>query len=53
MARASVHFVAEGSAESLPPPLTSSGAIGWIRANLLSSPLNIALDPALRLFRSG
>ncbi len=43
MARASVHFVAERSVESLPPPLTSSGAIGWIRANLLSSPLNIAL----------
>lgn len=43
MAKASAHYVAEGHTESLPPPLTSSGAIGWVRANLLSSPLNIIL----------
>ncbi|MCF8478867.1 MAG: amino acid ABC transporter permease [Rhodospirillum sp.] len=29
--------------EALPPPARSAGATGWIRANLLSSPLNIAL----------
>jgi general L-amino acid transport system permease protein len=27
----------------LPPPRASAGAIGWLRANLLSGPLNIAL----------
>ena len=27
----------------LPPPATTIGAIGWIRRNLLSSPLNVAL----------
>ncbi len=27
----------------LPPPLTEAGAIGWMRKNLFSSPLNIAL----------
>jgi general L-amino acid transport system permease protein len=30
-------------AEPLPPPILRSGVIGWVRANLLSSPLNIAL----------
>ena len=28
---------------SLPPPMSSVGVVGWVRANLLSSPLNIAL----------
>lgn len=30
-------------AESLPPPAGRSGALGWLRANLLSSPGNVAL----------
>jgi general L-amino acid transport system permease protein len=30
-------------ADRLPPPLTRSGVLGWLRANLFSSPLNIAL----------
>jgi general L-amino acid transport system permease protein len=29
--------------EALPPPARNAGVTGWIRANLLSSPLNIAL----------
>ena len=29
---------------SLPPPALSVGAIGWVRQNFLSSPLNIALS---------
>jgi general L-amino acid transport system permease protein len=30
-------------AEPLPPPADHAGALGWLRANLLSSPVNIAL----------
>ncbi|HZC56461.1 MAG TPA: amino acid ABC transporter permease [Xanthobacteraceae bacterium] len=30
-------------AERLPPPSTRSGIVGWLRANLFSSPVNIAL----------
>jgi len=33
-------------APSLPPPSTSVGAVGWVRQNLLSSPLNIVLTLA-------
>ena len=33
-------------AERLPPPALRSGAFGWLRANLFSSPLNIALTMA-------
>src|SRR3954468_4664718 len=29
--------------DPLPPPVPVSGAIGWLRQNLLSTPLNIAL----------
>ncbi len=28
---------------NLPPPVSTSGAIGWMRTNLFSSPLNVAL----------
>jgi general L-amino acid transport system permease protein len=31
------------AAEPLPPPVSRAGAIGWLRANLFSSPFNIAL----------
>ncbi|TCS64103.1 amino acid ABC transporter permease [Varunaivibrio sulfuroxidans] len=30
----------------MPPPIASRGAIGWVRENLLSSPLNVALTLA-------
>jgi general L-amino acid transport system permease protein len=29
--------------EALPPPASTTGAVGWLRANLLSTPFNIAL----------
>tara|TARA_B100001964_G_scaffold150608_1_gene165746 strand:- start:501 stop:1634 length:1134 start_codon:yes stop_codon:yes gene_type:complete len=34
---------AAGAHPDLPPPVRTTGAVGWIRANLLSSPLNITL----------
>jgi len=36
-------FVRAGTVAALPPPVRYAGALGWLRANLLSSPLNIAL----------
>jgi general L-amino acid transport system permease protein len=36
-------FLRTVSAERLPPPVLRRGAIGWLRENLFSSPLNIAL----------
>ena len=34
---------APGTHPSLPPPIATAGAIGWVRANLLSSPMNVML----------
>jgi general L-amino acid transport system permease protein len=39
----SVAFVRGEPAPLLPPPLSERGVYGWLRANLLSTPLNIAL----------
>jgi general L-amino acid transport system permease protein len=36
-------FVRAAPLAPLPPPLTEAGAIGWMRKNLFSGPLNIAL----------
>jgi len=36
-------FVRTAPLAPLPPPLTEAGPIGWMRKNLFSSPLNIAL----------
>jgi general L-amino acid transport system permease protein len=36
-------YLRRDPAERLPPPLMRSGALGWLRANLFSSPGNIAL----------
>ena len=36
-------FVGGAPIPALPPPSTHAGAIGWLRANLFSSPLNTAL----------
>src|SRR5437764_8546181 len=36
-------YVRVAPIESLPPPAATSGVIGWIRANLVSGPTNIAL----------
>ena len=40
---ASPAFVRGEQLPALPPPARMTGAIGWIRANLLSTPFNIAL----------
>jgi general L-amino acid transport system permease protein len=39
----SIAFVRYDEAERLPPPVRQSGPIGWLRANLFSSPGNIAI----------
>src|SRR5262244_4311595 len=36
-------FVRHTTIAARPPPATMTGALGWLRANLLSSPFNIAL----------
>jgi general L-amino acid transport system permease protein len=38
-----VHFVRGQTIEARPPPAAMTGAIGWVRENLLSTPFNIAL----------
>ncbi|MGB1447959.1 MAG: amino acid ABC transporter permease, partial [Arenicellales bacterium] len=34
---------APGTHPDLPPPRRTTGVLGWVRMNLLSSPLNVAL----------
>jgi general L-amino acid transport system permease protein len=46
---AEIAFVRGAAAEPLPPPAIHSGAIGWLRANLLSTPLNLVLTVASAL----
>ena len=36
-------YLREAPAKLLPAPVASTGVVGWVRANLLSSPGNIAL----------
>ncbi len=36
-------FVRHGAPLILPPPAATTGAVGWVRQNLLSSPINIVL----------
>jgi general L-amino acid transport system permease protein len=43
LAVAQLRFVRMTQIEPLPPPALHTGAIGWLRANLLSTPFNIAL----------
>jgi|SRR4051812_3461037 general L-amino acid transport system permease protein len=38
-----IRFVRMQQIDALPPPASTRGAIGWLRANLLSTPFNIAL----------
>jgi general L-amino acid transport system permease protein len=38
-----IAFVQSASQDPLPPPMSHSGAFGWIRENLVSGPTNIAL----------
>ena len=43
LAVAEIKFVRRDVIEQQPPPATLTGAIGWIRENLVSSPFNIVL----------
>ena len=40
---AEIAFVQSATQEPLSPPISHSGTIGWLRANLISGPMNIAL----------
>ena len=40
---AEIAFVRSAAQEPLPPPVAMTGAIGWMRANLFSTWLNVAL----------
>jgi len=44
-----LHFVREHRLEPKPPPIAMTGAIGWLRQNLLSTPFNIALTVVIAL----
>ena len=41
-------YVRRDPAETLPPPLAATGALGWLRANLFSSPREHRADASLR-----
>ncbi len=43
LAVAEIGFLQKAPIAPQPPPASQTGAIGWMRANLFSSPLNIAL----------
>ncbi|SRR5579885_739364 len=43
LAVAELHFVRDRAIAPQPPPASMTGALGWVRANLLSTPFNIAL----------
>jgi len=49
MANAAAAFVRTTPIPAMPPPRALSGALGWARDNLFSSPLNIALTVASAL----
>lgn len=44
-----LHFVRKETLEQQPPPASMSGVIGWVRENLLSSPLNIIMTILIAL----
>jgi general L-amino acid transport system permease protein len=43
LAIAEIAFVRRAQISPQPPPVAMTGALGWLRANLLSTPFNIAL----------
>jgi general L-amino acid transport system permease protein len=49
LAVAEIAFVRRTKLEPQRPPATMSGAVGWLRENLLSTPLNIALTIIIAL----
>src|SRR6202142_4267766 len=44
-----IRFVRGATIAARPPPAAMTGALGWLRANLLSSPFNIALTVLIAL----
>ena len=44
-----IRFVRQATIEGRPAPAAMTGAFGWLRANLLSTPLNIALTILIAL----
>ena len=44
-----LHFVRQYNIAPQPPPAAMTGAIGWLRENLLSTPFNIALTAIIAL----
>jgi general L-amino acid transport system permease protein len=44
-----LHFVRDATLEPQPAPSSMTGAVGWLRANLLSTPFNIALTVLIAL----
>jgi general L-amino acid transport system permease protein len=50
LAVAEVRFVRMQQIEALPPPASTTGAIGWLRANLFSTPFSIVLTVLTALF---
>ncbi|HMA58378.1 MAG TPA: amino acid ABC transporter permease, partial [Pseudolabrys sp.] len=49
LAVAELAFVRRTTIAPQPPPAAMTGALGWLRANLLSTPFNIALTTAIAL----
>ena len=43
MATTEIAFVRRATIDPLPPPTSMTGALGWLRKNLLSTPFNVAL----------
>jgi general L-amino acid transport system permease protein len=44
-----LHFVRRETVAARPPPARMTGAVGWIRENLISTPFNIALTVIIAL----
>src|SRR5690348_6318656 len=44
-----LHFVRDRTLPPLPPPARMTGPLGWVRENLLSTPLNITLTVLILL----
>jgi len=49
LAVAEIRFVRDATIEGRPPPAAMTGALGWLRQNLLSTPFNIVLTILIAL----
>ncbi len=49
LAVAQIRFVRERTLEQQPPPASMSGAVGWLRENLLSTPFNVVMTIVIAL----